>query len=150
MRFVHRSDIARPRFPPSFCTITRHCFQSKGFWLKMLVPILTQLGGPPTPRPQRTNSRAAKEPKSKLSGSEGYPRGSALISCSRQCGLASRFTSLAGGRALASRRAPFSSHCGLLARRQSSFRFGFHGFPSSAIKRDAQTTFSRGWRGSGK
>ena len=32
MRFVHRSDIARPRFPPSFCTITRHCFQSKGFW----------------------------------------------------------------------------------------------------------------------
>ena len=56
----------------------------------------------------------------------GTPPGSALIFGSRQCGLASRFTSLARGRGLATRRAPFSRQCALLAGCEFSLRFGFH------------------------
>ena len=71
---------------------------------------------------------------------------SALISGSRQCGLASRLTSLACGRSLATRRAPFSSQCALLAGCECSFRFGLHGFPfflsGRQITRDGQTAVS--------
>jgi hypothetical protein len=55
---------------------------------------------------------------------------SALISGSRQCGLASRFTSLACSRSLTTGRAALASQCALLCWCQFSFRFRFHDFPS--------------------
>ena len=55
---------------------------------------------------------------------------SALISGSRQCGLASRFTSLACSRSLTTGRAALSNQCALLCWCQFSFRFRFHDFPS--------------------
>jgi hypothetical protein len=60
---------------------------------------------------------------------EGTPPGSALIFGSRSCGFASRFTPLARGRGLESRRALFSRQCALLAGCECSLRFGLHGLP---------------------
>jgi hypothetical protein len=86
---------------------------------------------------------AAGFPTGRKTHSFQTPSGSALIFGSRQCRLASTFTSLARGRGLATCRAPFSSQCALLTGCEFSFGFGLHGLPFFLSGEPASRTMPR-------